>query len=68
MPYAGPLLETPLQLSNLLNVGLKNRPNDLALTSLESVTLWRDLESTTGRLAANYLGLVFGNQKPALEV
>ncbi len=37
MPHAGPLLEKPLQLSDLLQVGLKGRPNDPALMSLEAV-------------------------------
>ena len=57
MPHAGPLLESPLDLSNLLQVGVKARPNDPALMSLEAVISWSDLDKASSRLAANYLAL-----------
>jgi len=57
MPHAGPLLEKPLQLSDLLQVGLKGRAGDPALMSLEAVMSWADLEEASNRLAANYLAL-----------
>ena len=57
MPHAGPLLEGCLQLSDLMRIGLKNRPNDPAATSMESVVLWSDLDQASSRLAANYLAL-----------
>ena len=37
MPHAGPLLEAPIQLSELLHVGLTDRPNEAALVSMEGV-------------------------------
>lgn len=57
MPYAGPLLETPLHLSDLLKIGLRVRPNDPAVTSMESVISWSDLDRNSSRLAASYLEL-----------
>jgi long-chain acyl-CoA synthetase len=57
MPYAGPLLEAPLQLSDLLKIGLKNGSNDPAVTSMESVMSWSDVDRASSRLAANYLAL-----------
>jgi len=57
MPYAGPRLETPFHLSDLLKIGLKVRPNNPAVTSMESVIFWSDLDRNASRLAANYLGL-----------
>lgn len=57
MLHAGPLLEAPLHLSDLLKVGLSNRPNDPAVTSMESVVSWTELDNASSRLAANYLAL-----------
>jgi long-chain acyl-CoA synthetase len=57
MPHAGPLLEKPLRLSDLLQVGLRGRAGDPALMSLEAVMSWADLEESSSRLAANYLAL-----------
>ncbi|MGH6735021.1 MAG: class I adenylate-forming enzyme family protein [Methyloceanibacter sp.] len=57
MPHAGPLLEEPAPLSDLLNAGLKGRPNDAALVSMEGVWSWAELERATSRIAANYLAL-----------
>jgi long-chain acyl-CoA synthetase len=57
MPHSGPALEQPVQLSNLLQVGLKIRPNEPAVISLEDTWSWAELEETSSRLAANYLAL-----------
>ena len=57
MPHAGPLLEEPTQLSDILKAGLEIRPNDPALVSMEGVWSWSDLDAAAARLAANYLAL-----------
>lgn len=57
MPHVGPVLEGPTPLSDLLKVGLENRPNDPALVSMEGVWSWSDLDEAANRLAANYLTL-----------
>jgi long-chain acyl-CoA synthetase len=57
MPHAGPLLESPIDLSALLGRGLAERPKAPALTSMESVWSWSDLQQRSDRLAANYLAL-----------
>ncbi len=40
-----------------MKVGLSNRPNDPAVTSMESVVSWTELDDASSRLAANYLAL-----------
>ena len=57
MPQAGPLLEAPIQLSKLLQIGVNDRPHEAALVSMEGVWSWSKLEETTNRLAAQYLAL-----------
>jgi long-chain acyl-CoA synthetase len=57
MLHAGPLLEEPRPLSDLLKVGLEQRPNDPALVSMEGVWSWADLDHASDRLAASYLAL-----------
>ena len=57
MPHAGPSLEDPKPLSDLLKVGLESRPDDPALVSMEGVWSWSDLDRAADRLAANYLAL-----------
>jgi hypothetical protein len=47
MPHAGPSLEKPVQLSKLLEVGLKDRPGEPALVSLEGAWSWSELERLT---------------------
>jgi long-chain acyl-CoA synthetase len=56
MPHAGPLLDEPKPLSDLLKIALK-RPNEPAVTSLEAILTWSDLDKASSRLAANYLAL-----------
>ncbi len=57
MPHSGPALESPVQLSRLLQVGLKDRPNEPAIISLEDTWSWSELEQASNRLAANFLAL-----------
>ncbi len=57
MPHSGPLLEEPIRLSNLLKPGLRDRPNEPALVSMESVWSWSDFEDKANRLAGHYLAL-----------
>jgi acyl-CoA synthetase (AMP-forming)/AMP-acid ligase II len=58
--HSGPTLDKPVQLSTLLAAGLKDRPDDLALLSLEDTWSWSELEARTNRLAAHYLTLGLG--------
>src|SRR5215471_18706502 len=57
MPIAGLPLERPINLSELLEIGLRARPDDLALVSFESKWSWRELDQASLRLAAHYLEL-----------
>ncbi len=57
MPQAGPLLEAPIQLSKLLQIGVNDRPHEAALVSMEGVWSWSNLDQATNRLAAQYLAL-----------
>lgn len=57
MPHSGPSLDKPVQLSTMLEVGLKDRPGQPALMSLDDAWSWAELEQRTDRLAAHYLAL-----------
>lgn len=57
MPIAGTRLERPLILSGLLEEGLRSKPDELALVSMESRWTWRELDQASRRLGANYLRL-----------
>ncbi len=57
MAIAGPILERPIKLANLLEVGLKTKPNEPALVSLERTWSWRELDQASTRLAGRYLAL-----------
>ena len=57
MPHSGPLLKEPVPLAQLLGRGLRGRPNDPALISLDGIYSWAELEHMASRLAANYLAL-----------
>jgi acyl-CoA synthetase (AMP-forming)/AMP-acid ligase II len=57
MPFTGPPLDRPLELHNLLAVGLRAKPDDLALVSNESRWTWRELDAASTHLAAHYRGL-----------
>ncbi len=68
MVIAGATLERPIQLANLLEVGLKNKPDEPALVSLEENWSWRELDQASTRLARQYLalGLVSGDRVASL--
>jgi long-chain acyl-CoA synthetase len=57
---AGAWLERPIELVRLLDVGLKSKPNEAALVSLERKWSWWELEQTSTRLAGQYLALGLG--------
>ncbi|MEX0642639.1 MAG: class I adenylate-forming enzyme family protein [Pirellulales bacterium] len=57
MPVAGPPLERPIDLANLLEVGLTHKPDEPALVSFESRWTWRELDQASLRLAGHYLGI-----------
>jgi long-chain acyl-CoA synthetase len=57
MPHLGPALEEPVQLSKLLDIGLRRGSGEVALLSREGDATWSELEETSSRLAANYLAL-----------
>ena len=68
MIYAGLRLERPIELVRLLEVGLKSKPDEAALVSLERTWSWRELEQASTRLAGQYLalGLVPGDRVASL--
>ena len=55
--HSGPSLDEPVQLSTLLAGGLKTRPDDLALISLDDSWSFAELAQRAHRLAAHYLAL-----------
>jgi hypothetical protein len=57
MPIAGPPLDTPLNLAEILKQGLDAKPDADALVSRRRRWSWRMLDSVSTRLAGNYLGL-----------
>ena len=57
VPIAGATLERPIKLASLLEVGLKTKPNEPALVSLERTWSWRELDQASTRLAGQYLAL-----------
>jgi long-chain acyl-CoA synthetase len=60
MPLAGPSLERPISLSQLLTIGLRTKPDEPALVSNERRWTWRELDAASKGLAAHYLS--FGLQ------
>ena len=68
VPIAGPTLSQPVQLASLLDVGLKSKPDDSALVSLERSWFWRELDEASSRLATQYLavGLKLGDRVATL--
>ncbi|MCP4780458.1 MAG: long-chain fatty acid--CoA ligase [Hyphomicrobium sp.] len=68
MPHSGPLLEDPVRLSELLQVGLQVHADAPALISMERQWTWAELERTTSGLAAHYLalGLKLGDRVASL--
>ena len=57
MPLFGPRLDSPVDLFELLKVGLETKPDELALVSAETRWTWRELEDSSTRLARHLLGL-----------
>jgi long-chain acyl-CoA synthetase len=57
MPLSGPPLDQPIDISDLLNAGLKRNPDATAMVSTGMRRTWRELDSVTDRLAANLLAL-----------
>lgn len=57
MALAGATLEGPIKLASLLEVGLKAKPNEPALVSLEQKWSWLELDQASTRLAGQYLAL-----------
>jgi acyl-CoA synthetase (AMP-forming)/AMP-acid ligase II len=66
--FAGATLERPIELVRLLDVGLKSKPNETALVSLERKWSWWELDQASTRLAGQYLalGLVPGDRVASL--
>jgi long-chain acyl-CoA synthetase len=54
---AGQLLERPVELVELLEVGLRSKPDEVALVSLERTWTWRELDEAATRLAGQYLDI-----------
>jgi acyl-CoA synthetase (AMP-forming)/AMP-acid ligase II len=57
MAFAGATLERPIELVRLLDVGLKSKPTETALVSLERTWSWCELDQASTRLAGQYLAL-----------
>ncbi|HVT28809.1 MAG TPA: AMP-binding protein, partial [Lacipirellulaceae bacterium] len=68
MPITGPKLDRPIGLANLLEVGLKSKPDEAALVLLDRTWSWRELEEDATRLARQYLamGLAPGDRVASL--
>ncbi len=57
MPLAGPPLTQPNTIGDLLGIGLRTKPDELALVSAKTRMSWRELDEISGRLARQYLAL-----------
>ncbi|MCA9233963.1 MAG: acyl--CoA ligase [Planctomycetales bacterium] len=68
MTLAGPTVESPIDLSGILSVGLTAKPDEPALVSAEMSWTWRELDAVSSRVAANLLkrGLKPGNRAATL--
>lgn len=68
MAIVGAVLERPVKLASLLDVGLKSKPDGPALISLERTWSWRELDQASTRLAGQYLalGLLQGDRVASL--
>jgi len=68
MPLEGRQLAAPVDLRDLLRVGLEAQPDAIAMSSATDRITWRELEEATDRLARNYvtLGLVAGDRIASL--
>jgi acyl-coenzyme A synthetase/AMP-(fatty) acid ligase len=68
VPICGPTLERPINLTNLLEVGMKAKPDEPAVITLERKWSWRKLDQASTRLAGHYLnlGLAHGDRVASL--
>ena len=68
MPLEGPELTAPVDLRDLLRVGLEHEPDAVAVVSATDAMSWRALEEATDHLARNYvaLGLEAGDRVASL--
>ena len=57
MPINGAKLKNPVALTELLKRGLKTKPDEEVIISLERSLTWRELDEAATRLAQNYLSL-----------
>lgn len=57
MPIAGQPLEHPVALPRLLEIGLRMKPDEVALVSLRARWTWAELDRVSRSLAAHYLAL-----------
>ena len=57
MPLYGGPLDGPVPIPELLSKGLKTKPEEPALVSLEAAWTWRELDEASTRLAGNLLTL-----------
>lgn len=57
MTLAGPSLEKPVELARILDLGVRTKPNDVALVSLERTWSWQQLDKASTSLALSYLAL-----------
>ena len=57
MPIAGLSLERPINLSQLLETGLRTKLHEPALVSFDSIWTWGELDQTSCRLGKHYLDL-----------
>lgn len=68
MSLEGPPAPQPVSPQNLLEAGLRSRPDDVAITSIARSLTWRELEEASDMLAHNYraLGLQRGDRVASL--
>src|SRR4051812_31578087 len=68
MPLEGRTLNAPVDLRDLLRVGLQTEADAVAVVSATDQTTWRELEDASDRLARNYvaLGLQVGDRIASL--
>ena len=57
MPRSGPHLERPVAMADLLGTGLRERPDEPALVSIQQCWTWRELDHDADRLAGNLLAM-----------
>ena len=57
MPLTGPRIAKPVDLTNLLALGLSANPDDLAIVSATTRLTWRELDRDSDRLAAQLVAM-----------